>query len=78
MHIVIPMSGMGNRFISAGYKTNDVVKLRFKEPFAAFPNLELGAKIKLPPPAWDNFEAENQENKLGDTESPFIERTKIK
>ena len=64
--------------IPAGYKTNDVEKLRLNAPLAAFPDLELGVIIKLPPPAYDNFEAENHENKLGETICAFKEKTQIK
>ena len=65
-------------WISAGYKIKDVENLRSNKLFAAFPNLEVGVITKLPPPACDNFEAENQENKLGEIVSPFKEKNKIK
>ena len=45
--------------ISAGYKITDVEKQRSKEKLAGFVALEFGVKIKSPPPARDNSEAEN-------------------
>ena len=38
---------------------NEVEKHRFEKKIAGFAALEVGVKIKSPPPAKDNFEAEN-------------------